>query len=171
MRIAVGCDHVMVELKNRIAEYAASKGHVVQDMGTLNGERTHYPIYGKRVADSVASGQADRGILVCGSGLGISISANKVAGIRAVVGNGIDTVRYARQQLNANVMGVGGMVTGWGVVQDMVDAFLETDYSETEANKRWIEEIDGMVRDNGQMGDVNIFSDLLQKWDRGEYNC
>ncbi|WP_068496127.1 RpiB/LacA/LacB family sugar-phosphate isomerase [Paenibacillus kribbensis] len=171
MRISVGCDHIMIDLKQKVHSYLAQKGHEVIDQGTYNEERTHYPIYGKRAAGSVAKGESDLAVVVCGSGIGISIAANKVAGVRAVVASATDTVRYARRELNANVLGIGGMVVGWGVIQDMIDAFLDTSYVPTEKNRMCIAKLDAMIQDNGQTSDEHLFDDLLAKWERGEYHC
>jgi ribose 5-phosphate isomerase B len=107
MKIAIGCDHVGFELKGKVIEHLKEKGFEVVDFGTNSTERTDYPIYGKAVGEAVASGECDKGILICGTGVGISLAANKVKGIRAVVCSEpysalLSTVAVLFQQLQAN---------------------------------------------------------------------
>ncbi|GMS53024.1 hypothetical protein NUITMVRE36_00150 [Enterococcus raffinosus] len=102
MRIAIGSDHVGFELKPMISDYLEELGHEVKDFGSYSTERTDYPIYGKRVAEEVSSGSFDLGILICGTGVGISITANKMTGIRAVVCSEPYSAKLSREHNNTN---------------------------------------------------------------------
>ena len=107
MKLAIGSDHVGFALKCVIVDYLEKQGHQVVDFGTDSEERTDYPIYGIRVAKAVASGQCQRGILICGTGVGISLAANKVKGIRAAVCSEPYTATLARQHNDANIIAFG----------------------------------------------------------------
>ncbi len=170
MKIAVGCDHIVTEIKNEVVKYLEKKGIEVMDCGTYDKERTHYPIYGKRVGEKVALKEADLGIVLCGTGVGITNAVNKIKGIRCVLTQDVSVVRYAREVLNANVLGFGGRVSGMGVIEDLIDAFLETEYAETEERNQMIEKIDHLIQHDPACGKVNLFDDLLEKWERGEYH-
>ena len=107
MKIAIGNDHVAVEMKNHIIDYLTAKGHELVNFGTDTNERCDYPIYGKKVADAVAKGECEFGILICGTGIGISLAANKVKGIRAAVCSDPYSARLTRQHNNANIIAFG----------------------------------------------------------------
>lgn len=124
MKIAIGNDHVAVAMKQEIAAYLATLGHDVIDCGTNVTERTDYPIYGAKVAHMVADGAVDRGIVICGSGIGISIAANKVKGIRAVVCSEPYSARLSREHNNTNVLAFGARVVGSELAKMIVDAWL-----------------------------------------------
>ena len=124
MRIAIGNDHVGVELKRHLMEYLAAKGHEVVNFGTDVPGSTHYPIYAARVAKAVVSGEFDKGVLVCGTGMGISIAANKIKGVRCAVCNEPVTARLARQHNNANIVAVGARMIGPVMAEAIVDEFL-----------------------------------------------
>ncbi len=128
MKIAIGNDHVAVEMKNHITKYVESMGHEVINFGTDSTERCDYPIYGKKVADAVASGECDRGILICGTGIGISLAANKVDGIRAAVCSEAYSARLTRQHNNANIIAFGARVIGIATAEMIVYEFLNTEY-------------------------------------------
>lgn len=128
MKIAIGCDHVGYQLKLHMIEYLKNKGHEMIDFGTDNEERTDYPIYGKRVADAVAAGNADRGILICGTGVGISLAANKVPGIRAVVCSEPYSAKLSRQHNNTNILAFGARVVGNALAEMITDEFLNAEY-------------------------------------------
>ena len=128
MKIAIGNDHVALELKLHIKTYLEEKGHTVVDFGTHSAERTDYPIYGKRVANAVASGECERGILICGTGVGISLAANKVHGIRAVVCSEPYSARLSRCHNNANIVAFGARVIGSATAEMIVDEFIAAEY-------------------------------------------
>lgn len=128
MKIAIGNDHVAVEMKHHIVKYLQEKGHEVVNFGTNSDERCDYPVYGKKVADAVASGECERGILICGTGIGISLAANKVKGIRAAVCSEAYSARLTRQHNDANIIAFGARVVGQATAEMIVDEFLNTEY-------------------------------------------
>ena len=128
MKIAIGNDHVAVEMKNHIKDYIEKKGHTVINFGTDSTDRTDYPIYAKRVALAVASGECELGVLICGTGIGISLAANKVHGIRAAVCSEPYSARLTRQHNNANIIAFGSRVVGESVAEMIVDEFLNAEY-------------------------------------------
>lgn len=128
MRIAIGNDHVGVELKRHLMEYLTQKGHEVVNFGTDETGSNHYPIYGQKVADAVVSGQCERGILICGTGIGISIAANKVKGVRCALCSEPVSCQLSRQHNNANIVAMGARIIGPVMAEAIVDAFLETEF-------------------------------------------
>lgn len=128
MKIAMGSDHVGFQMKNELAEYLKSQGHEIDDLGSHSEERTDYPIFGKAVAAAVVSGRADCGILVCGTGVGISIAANKTNGIRAVVCSEPYSAMLSKQHNNTNVLAVGARVIGIELAKMIVDAWLNAEF-------------------------------------------
>ena len=128
MKIAIGCDHVGYELKKRVIDHLTEKGHEVVDFGPNSTERTDYPIYGEKAANAVASGECDRGIVICGTGIGISISANKVKGIRCVVCSEPYSALLSRQHNDTNMLAFGSRVVGGDLALMIVDAWLSGEY-------------------------------------------
>ncbi|WP_026882570.1 galactose-6-phosphate isomerase subunit LacB [Clostridium akagii] len=170
MIISIGCDHIVPDIKMRISAYLKSKGHTVIDNGTYDFVRTHYPIFGKKAAEKVASKEADLGVLLCGTGVGISSSANKVKGIRAALVRDVSTAKYAKEYLNANVIAVGGRITGIGLIENIIDAFLDAKYIKTPENEKIIKKIDSLiVNDKDQFGNEHFFDEFIEKWDKGGY--
>lgn len=170
MKISIGCDHIVTDIKNHVIKYLEDKGHEVIDNGTYDFERTHYPIYGKRTAEKVVNRKANLGIVICGTGVGITTSANKIKGARAALVRDVTTAKYAKEELNANIIGVGGRITGIGLIEEIVDTFISTEYKETEENKKLIKAIDEMIEDDSYINDEHYFDDLLEKWDKGCYH-
>ncbi|MBR3802163.1 MAG: ribose 5-phosphate isomerase B [Clostridia bacterium] len=123
-QIAIGCDHVGFELKTHIIEHLQSKGYSIKDFGTHSTERTDYPLFGKAVAEAVTSGECEKGILVCGTGVGISIAANKVKGIRAVVCSEPYSALLSRQHNDTNILALGSRVVGRDLALMIVDSWL-----------------------------------------------
>ncbi len=136
MKIVIGNDHTAVNLKNHITEYLKNKGYEVLNIGTDSTQRTDYPIYSKKAAEKVASGECDFGVLICGTGIGISLAANKVKGIRAAVCSEPYSARLTRQHNNANIIAFGARVVGDAMAEMIVDEFLGTEYEGGRHQKR-----------------------------------
>lgn len=137
MKIALGADHAGYEYKDRIAQSLRESGHTVIDYGTDNPTPVDYPQYGFAVGEAVASGQADRGIVVCGSSLGISIAANKVPGVRCAVVTEPLSAELARRHNDANVLALSERLTGWEMIERLVDVFLHAPFDgETSGGQR-----------------------------------
>ncbi|MSY78105.1 MAG: ribose 5-phosphate isomerase B [Actinobacteria bacterium] len=128
MRVVVGSDHGGLSLKNELAEYLSSQQVVVTDLGTHSADSVDYPEFGAAVGRAVAAGEADFGVAVCGSGLGICIAANKIAGIRAVTIHDVTSARLSRAHNDANVICLGERLIGAQVAKDAVDAFFATEF-------------------------------------------
>lgn len=128
MKIAMGNDHSAVELKTIIKEHLQGKGYEVMDLGTNSTESCDYPEYGEKVGRAVTSGEADLGIAICGTGLGISLAANKVKGIRACVCSEPYTARMSRLHNNCNVLCFGARVVGSELAKMIVDEWLATEF-------------------------------------------
>jgi ribose 5-phosphate isomerase B len=127
-RIVIASDHAGFPVKETIRKYLEAAGYAVDDRGTSSEESVDYPDYGKAVGERVASKQADLGIAVCGSGIGISIAANKVPGIRAALAHDVMTARLAREHNDANVLALGGRIVTGATAVEMVQTFLTTAY-------------------------------------------
>lgn len=128
MRIGIGNDHVAVELKGIIKEHLEAQGHEVVDYGTNSAERFDYPLSGYKVARAVASGEVERGVLICGTGVGISLAANKVHGIRACVCSEPYSAKLSREHNNTNIIAFGARVVGSELAKMIVDAWLGAEF-------------------------------------------
>lgn len=140
MKIALGSDHGGINLKKEIIKHLEKKGYELKDFGTYKEESCDYPEYALKVAEEVASGDFDFGILVCGTGIGISISANKVPGIRAALCSDTFSAHATRQHNNANILALGERVVGKGLALDIVDTFLDAKF-EGDRHQRRIDKI------------------------------
>lgn len=140
--IALGCDHGGLELKKVVMDYLDSKNIEYKDFGTYTSESCDYPIYGKAVANAVAGGECDKGIIICGTGIGISITANKVKGIRAALCHDVFSAKATREHNNANILAMGARVIGPGLALEIVKAFLETEFSNDDRHIRRINMIE-----------------------------
>lgn len=128
MKIGIGNDHTALALKAEIIEFLKAKGHEVVDYGTTSSESCDYPVYGEIVGRAVAKGEVDRGILICGTGLGISLAANKVKGVRAAVCSEPFTAKMSRQHNDCNILAFGARVVGAELAKMMVEIWLETEF-------------------------------------------
>lgn len=128
MKIGIGNDHVAVEMKQQITEFLESLGHEVVNFGTDSTERCDYPVYGEAVANAVAKGEVDCGVLICGTGVGISLSANKVKGIRACVCSEPYSARLSKQHNNTNIIAFGARVIGIELAKMIVDEWLKAEF-------------------------------------------
>ncbi len=126
MRIAVGADHAGYNLKDRLAQMLREDGHTIEDVGTSSDASVDYPDFAAAVADKVAAGEAERGVLVCGSGIGVAIAANKVDGIRAACCNDLFSAKLSRAHNDANVVTLGERVVGSALAEEVVRTFLAT---------------------------------------------
>ncbi len=128
MKLAIGCDHGGIELKLEIVKHLEERGIEIVDFGIKEYQSVNYPEIALPLAKAVASGECDRGILVCGTGIGMSIAANKVKGIRAAVCSDHFSAKFTRLHNDANILCLGGRVIGPGVANEMVDLFIDTEY-------------------------------------------
>ncbi len=127
--IAIGCDHGGVELKNSLVGYLRAKGVEVCDFGTQDRESVDYPDYGREVSERVSAGQAERGVLICTSGIGMSIVANKFPGVRAALVGDLEGARSSREHNDANILVLSGARTAAPLAQEIVDAWLTTPFA------------------------------------------
>lgn len=140
--IALGCDHGGYELKQEVIKHLQERGIEFKDFGCDSTESVDYPVYAKKVAQAIVDGTCDKGILICGTGIGISIVANKIKGIRAAVCTDCFTAEATRLHNNANVLAMGGRVVGPGLALKIVDTFLDTEFSNEERHIRRINMIE-----------------------------
>jgi len=137
MKIALGSDHAGYDLKSHLFGYLESAGYELIDYGTIDSTTSvDYPDFAEKVARAVSSGAVDRGILVCGTGIGISIAANKVAGIRAANCNTIEMAKLSREHNDANVLAIGGRIVTESEADGIVDVWLETEFAGGRHQKR-----------------------------------
>ena len=127
-KIALAADHAGFALKSQLRDALAAQGHETLDLGTNDEHSVDYPDFGRALGEAIAAGDAECGILVCGTGIGISIAANRVSGVRAAVCHDVTTARLARMHNDANVLAIGSRIIGSQVALDCVDAFLETEF-------------------------------------------
>ena len=136
MKIAMGNDHGGTELKWVIKKYLEEKGHEIVNFVNYTNEIFDYPVFAKKVADAVVAKEVDCGILICGTGVGISIAANKVKGIRAAVCSDTATARLVKQHNNANILAFGARIVGVELAKDICDAYLESEFEGDRHNRR-----------------------------------
>lgn len=128
MKIAIGCDHAGYNIKGAVIKHVEQKGYEVVDVGTYSTDSCHYPVYASAVCEKILGGECELGILICGTGIGMSIAANKHKGIRAACCSDVFSARLTREHNDANVLCFGERVIGVGTALDLVDAFLDTKY-------------------------------------------
>ena len=128
MRVAIGSDHAGFELKEYLAEELVKAGYDINNLGTFNSDSVDYTDFGVKIADAIISGDCELGIAVCGTGIGITIAANKKTGIRAAACSETFSAKMARAHNNANIIGIGARVVGQGLALEIALAFLETKF-------------------------------------------
>ena len=128
MKVIIGNDHAATAMKFEIVEYLKELGHEVINVGTDNNDSCNYPEYAEKVGRAVVAGEADCGMLICGTGVGMSIAANKVAGVRAAVCSDVTTARLVKEHNNANVISFGARIVGTELAKDIVKAYLEAEF-------------------------------------------
>lgn len=128
MKIAIAGDHGGFALKNIVKQHLIDRGFQVEDLGTNSEESVDYPVYGKACGEAVAGGKADLGIVVCGTGIGISIAANKVKGIRCGLCTSVEMAKLTKQHNNANILALGGRTTSPELALEITDAWLDTEF-------------------------------------------
>ncbi len=126
MKIVIACDHGGYSLKEKLKVHLEEKGHEVEDYGTDSEKAVDYPDYAKLVGLAIAEGKAEQGILICGTGIGMSIAANKIDGVRAALCDNCYSAQKAREHNDANVMCLGARVLGYGLAEQIVDTYLTT---------------------------------------------
>jgi ribose 5-phosphate isomerase B len=142
MRIAIGADHEGYRLKNEIADALRQEGHEIADLGTFGPEVVDYPLYAKAVGEAVRSGVSERGILVCGSGVGVSVAANKMRGIRAGLCHDMYSAHQSVEHDDTNVLCLGPNIVGGKLAMDLVRVWLNARFSGAERHLRRLSEVD-----------------------------
>ena len=128
MKIVIGCDHAATELKEVVKKHIEEKGYEICDVGTYTSDSCHYPVYAHAACEKILSGECELGILICGTGIGMSMAANKHKGIRAACCSDTFSARLTREHNDANMLCFGARVVGAGLALDLVDAFLGAEY-------------------------------------------
>ena len=128
MKIVIGCDHAGYNIKNAVVKHVEEKGYEVVDVGTYSTDSCHYPVYASAACKKILDGECELGILICGTGIGMSIAANKHKGIRAACCSDVFSARLTREHNDANMLCFGERVVGVGTAIDLVDAFLDAKY-------------------------------------------
>ncbi|MEB8263669.1 galactose-6-phosphate isomerase subunit LacB [Mammaliicoccus sciuri] len=169
MKIAIGCDHIVTDEKIKVSDFIKSIGHEVIDVGTYDHQRTHYPIYGVNVAKAVTEGKADLGVVLCGTGVGISVSANKVPNARVALVRDITSACLAKEKYNCNIIGVGGTISGIDLIKDIVETFINAEYIQTTESDQLIERMNQLLTNDQVQYDANQFNKYIDKWNKGEY--
>lgn len=141
MKIAVAADHAGFELKNHLRGFVESLGHMVTDLGAYNAEASDYPDFAEAIGKAVHSGSAERGVLICGSGVGASIAANKLHGIRAAVCHDSYSAHQGVEHDNMNILVLGSRIVGRALAEDLVKAFLGANFTNEARHVRRLEKI------------------------------
>ena len=142
MKIAIACDHGALSLKNNLRDYLTGKGYEVKDFGTHTLDSCDYPDYVKPAAEAVAKGECDRGIVLCSTGIGVSIAANKVKGVRCALLSDLMSARLTREHNETNVMAMGAFIVGEALAKEIVDTWLTTEFSQGERHARRIAKLE-----------------------------
>lgn len=141
MKIAIGCDHGALALKNKVVSHLEDRGFEVKDFGTHTLDSCDYPDFAGAAAKAVAAGECDRGIVLCTTGIGVSIAANKVKGIRCALLSDLMSARLTREHNDTNMMAIGAAVVGEGLALEIVDTWLDTEFSHNARHQRRIDKV------------------------------
>ena len=141
MKIAIACDHGALDMKNMLVSYLEGQGHTVTDFGTHTNASCDYPEFAAAAAQAVASGECQRGIVLCTTGIGMSIAANKVKGIRCALLSDVVSARLTREHNDTNMMAMGAGIVGSILAQQIVDTWLDTDFSGGQRHQRRIDKM------------------------------
>ena len=141
MKIAIGCDHGALALKNTVVEHLTKKGYEVKDFGTYTLDSCDYPEYAAAAAKAVAAGECDKGIVLCTTGIGVSIAANKINGIRCALLSDVMSARMTREHNDTNVMAIGAGVVGQMLALEIIDTWLGTEFSGEARHQRRIDKV------------------------------
>ena len=141
MKIAIGCDHGALDLKNKVAAHLEGKGYEVKDFGTYTAASCDYPDFAGAAAKAVASGECERGIVLCTTGIGVSVTANKVKGVRCALLSDLMTAKLTREHNDTNMMALGAGVVGPKLALEIVDMWLTTEFSHDERHQRRIDKM------------------------------
>ena len=144
MKISVGCDHGALELKNTVKAHLEKQGHQVQDFGTHTLDSCDYPDFAAAAARAVANGECERGIVLCTTGIGVSIAANKIKGIRCALLSDVMSARLTREHNDTNMMAIGAGVVGTMLALEIVDTWVGTEFSNQERHQRRIDKVMGL---------------------------
>ena len=141
MKISIGCDHGAIELKNIVVEHLTKKGYEVADFGTYTTASCDYPEFAAAAAKAVASGECEKGIVLCTTGIGVSITANKVKGIRCALLSDVMSARLTREHNDTNMMALGAGIVGKNLALEIIDTWLTTEFSHDERHQRRINKL------------------------------
>ena len=141
MKIAIGCDHGALDLKNQVVKHLEGKGYEVKDFGTYTAASCDYPDFAGAAAKAVGSGECERGIVLCTTGIGVSVTANKVKGVRCALLSDLMTAKLTREHNDTNMMALGAGVVGPKLALEIVDMWLNTEFSHDERHQRRIDKM------------------------------
>ena len=141
MKVAIACDHGALDLKNAVAEHLKAQGHTVEDFGTYTTDSCDYPDYTAAAAKAVAAGECERGIVMCSTGIGVSVAANKVKGIRCALLSDLMSAKLTREHNDTNMMAMGAFIVGKALALEIVDVWMNTAFSGGERHSRRIAKI------------------------------
>ena len=169
--LVIGSDHGGFLLKQEIKKHLEENKIEYIDVGCYDESSVDYPDIAKAACDKIVSGECQLGILICGTGIGITNAVNKVPGARCALVRDMTSALYARRELNANIVGFGGKITGEFLMADIMLAFLEEPYEKTPEHDALIAKIDACNKADAEaQADPHFFDEFLEKWDRGEYH-
>ena len=141
MKVSIGCDHGALEMKNKVVPYLQSKGYEVVDFGTYTADSCDYPEFAAAAARAVASGECDKGIVLCTTGIGVSITANKIDGIRCALLSDVKSAEMTRLHNDTNMMAMGAAVVSEELAMEIVDTWLDTEFSNEPRHQRRIDKM------------------------------